>query len=226
MGDFFETFSEREKSIETYIKLLGSIEARKTIIELRRETAESNFLILKANFFLILYNLIESSVRSGFQVIYDDLISKNISADQCSDEMRQMWVKQKFKKIPAASSNQDTYFRFTQDISTKIINKEALDLSSRDLPISGNLDASKIRKLCQEHGIKLSLHYRSFGGGELETVKTKRNNLAHGHVSFDECGREYTVADLTRISKQVLTFVRSFLNSLMKAHRKSLFLKK
>jgi hypothetical protein len=45
-------------------------------------------------------------------------------------------------------------------------------------------------------------------------VKTQRNDLAHGSISFSECGRQYTVDELERIKRQVVVFMRSILRSI------------
>lgn len=223
MADFLENFEEKSRAIAKYLNMLASIETQRTKLKGNKQDAESNFLVMKATVFLLIYNLVESSVKSGFQEVYDDLTAKAISFNGSSDEIKDIWLKQRIGKVPSTSANQDTYLAFVRDIANIVSEESALDLSARYLTVSGNLDAQKIRKLCKDHGFSPKIHYRAFGGGELGTVKTKRNNLAHGHLSFDECGREYTVSDLRRIHIQVCVFIRGFLKSLAKSLEKSIY---
>jgi hypothetical protein len=81
------------------------------------------------------------------------------------------------------------------EIVHAIIKGEVIELDRRATDISGNLDADQIRRLCKDHGITFTVAKEGRGGIVLETVKEKRNSLAHGTLSFAECGRDYSVQD-------------------------------
>ena len=76
------------------------------------------------------------------------------------------------------------------------------------------LDADKIREVCLRHSIPVHTHYRASGGTDLATVVTLRNHLAHGNISFAECGRDYTVDQIERIKRQLVTFVGGILRNI------------
>ena len=46
---------------------------------------------------------------------------------------------------------------------------------------------------------------------DLETVKERRNDLAHGALSFAECGRDYSIKDLGEINDQAVLFLGGLL---------------
>ena len=90
--------------------------------------------------------------------------------------------------------------------------------------ISGNLDADKIRQICHDHGILISIPNNCRGGLVLDDVKEKRNNLAHGTVSFVECGRDYTIDDLEKIKNETTIFLTAILNGMKNYYDSKLYL--
>lgn len=170
---------------------------------------------LKACAFLLLYNVVESCVRASFGDAYSELQTQGGTYGTASERFRGLWIKQQLD-VPTDSANHQTYLDATTAVAISISTAEVLSLDSRKLPISGNLDADAIRLLCARHGVQLKVPKWAKGGVELSTVKDQRNALAHGNKSFLECGRDYTIKDLTRISKQTSHFLRGFIRSMRK----------
>ena len=50
----------------------------------------------------------------------------------------------------------------------------------------------------------------------LETVKERRNDLAHGTLSFAECGRDYSIDQLIDIKKETVLFLKGLLTGMKK----------
>ena len=48
----------------------------------------------------------------------------------------------------------------------------------------------------------------------LETVKDRRNDLAHGTLSFAECGRDYSIEDLNDIKAETVLFLKGLLQGM------------
>ena len=97
------------------------------------------------------------------------------------------------------------------EIVNSILVGEVIELDRKATAISGNLDAQQIRNVCSEHGIVFQPDAKSRGGIVLETVKERRNDLAHGTLSFAECGRDYSIKDLGKIKDQAVLFLRGLL---------------
>lgn len=51
-------------------------------------------------------------------------------------------------------------------------------------------------------------------GSDLLTVKTNRNDLAHGFKSFEEVGKDATADDLLKIQKRVIFYLREILQNI------------
>lgn len=47
-------------------------------------------------------------------------------------------------------------------------------------------------------------------------MKEKRNDLAHGTLSFAECGRDYSIDELWNIKEQTVLFLEGLLEGMKK----------
>ncbi len=223
MQNVLDNFSERVDEVEKYYKVLQLLNnddvsiIKKNRSQNRRIQLDNDVLkVMKSTCFLVLYNLIESCVRESFTYLYDSINSESSFINVYKKGFKKVWINQHFKIIDPTSSNQNTYREIATEMINKILASESFFLNSDKLPIAGNLDARKIRELFNSHNIKLTIHHQAFGGAELKTVKDKRNDLAHGNVSFCECGREYSVDDLVNIKKQTVIYLRSTLRNMKK----------
>lgn len=168
--------------------------------------------ILKANFFLILYNLIEATIRKSILEIYDALRQDGIHYKLAKPEIQKIFLNYYCKRIREASTN-----NFTEGISELLqdtLNETVIELNIESIPISGNLDARKVRELARAYGFSETLSKAQRGGSDLLTVKTQRNSLAHGLATFSECGRNYTIHDLKDIKDEVIRYLEDILKNI------------
>ncbi|MBL0247432.1 MAG: hypothetical protein IPQ28_07575 [Sphingobacteriales bacterium] len=82
--------------------------------------------------------------------------------------------------------------------------------------ISGNIDGRKIKEFSTKHGFSDRTHKNANNGNKLHQVKTQRNNLAHGNISFAECGRNYGIGQLRDTKKEVILYLRNILRNIKK----------
>lgn len=212
-----DLFDDRLAEVEQFIRLVRRMQTPGVITKLGMKQHQDFLPMLKACIFLLIYNAVESCVRLAFADVYAHVKSSNASFEMVSPAFQKIWVTQQIdSRIAPASANRDTYLSAVSAIAMQVSTGEVLDLSARDLPISGNLNADLIRDLCRKHGVHLKTPSWAKGGFELETIKQKRNALAHGHVSFIECGREYALNDLERMTRQTKHFMRGLLRSVDK----------
>lgn len=220
MQAIINDFNERVIEIEEYLKLLQLISqpTAKIQCEGRRAKAPSGVALktMKASCFLMLYNLVESTIRGSMRVLYERMNSGNHSLTNLDACVKDLWLKQKFKNLDPFSSNQTSYRNLIKSIVDDVLQSTPITLNPKHLPISGNLDAQKIRDLFTLHKIPTRAHYRSLQGAELRTVKDKRNALAHGNESFASCGQQYTVQTIIDIKRQTVVFLRSSLKNVQK----------
>ena len=84
----FEDFDERAQEVSKYFFMLknleqGSIQLRmgnQTHFKIKKIDTELE-KTLKATGFLLLYNLIESTIRNAIEAIFDDMVNQNVAFD-------------------------------------------------------------------------------------------------------------------------------------------------
>ena len=213
-------FNERIVEIDEYLKLLLLVSQPSAIIhsEGKKPKAVNTIAVktMKASCFLMLYNLVESSIRGSMTKLYEKMNSENQGLLDFDQFVKELWINQKFKNLDPFSSNQTSYRNLIKSMVDEILVVSPVLLDPENLPISGNLDARQIRRLFDRHNIPTHTHYRSLQGAELKTIKDKRNSLAHGSESFSDCGQQYTVQSIIDIKRQTVIFLRSSLKNVKK----------
>lgn len=210
-------FNTRVKEINGYFKLLDSIINKNAKLYFPdnkshkyRNIDEDLIKVLKANSFLLLYNLIESSIKLSITEIYDSISLSNKKYDEVTDQIRRIWIAENYKNF----KDKGTEFIFN---SINNIMDDIIDIKFKpEKAISGNIDGRKINEFSSILGFSDITHYKAFNGVKLYQVKTQRNNLAHGSISFAECGRQYTYDDLLIIKQQVIIYLRGILTNIKK----------
>lgn len=208
-------FDKKVKEIEAFFKLLEFISERGAKLTTtdragRNRTVpldEDLVTVLKANAFLLLYNLMESTVRLTLNYLYDEVTLSQMKYKDVIEQVRRVWIKLYYKNFKDASA--DTIYRVMAEIGEDLI---AISFSD-DKSVSGNVNQVLITSHAERLGFSKSVHNAADGGGALDLVKRKRNALAHGNMSFAECGREYTYSDLLATKKKTVTYLRSFMTN-------------
>jgi len=202
-------YDDRKSEIEFYYSIMLELEHNSQII---RTLDNSKFLrILKSNFLLMLYNLVEACIVSGMMEIYENLRNNPSSYATLITEIQTIWSNHKIGKVYSNVAGRTAYEDCVQAIITQVITNQPIILSRDGLGISGNLDARVIKRLCDKHRIR---YVASDDDGCLKTVKEKRNNLAHGDESFGDCARDMTLTDLEHIKDEVCNFIKSILDGM------------
>lgn len=209
MNNTFILFQERTNEIEFYFSIMTDIDNAEDSI---RTFDNRRFLrILKSNFLLMLYNLVEACVVSGMMEIYERLKNSGCSYNDLITEFQTIWSNYQIGKVYSNVSGRNAYEEKVQSIINHVITSQPIKLNKEALGISGNLDARAIKKLCDKHRIR---YVASDDGGCLRTVKDKRNNLAHGDESFGDCARDMSLSDLEHIKNEVVIFINGILDGM------------
>ena len=209
----FQDFNERSREVSKYFIFLKSLEQGTTKLSMAgkggspkiREIDTELIKTMKASGFLLLYNLVEATMRNAIEAIFDELRGKGISYDQISPKLKKIVLRNLKKRNP------DKIFLSITAISIDII---AAGFDKQDL-FSGNIDGLKIRKTATEYGFSHSTDYAKTGdGSDLLTIRTNRNDLAHGVKSFEEVGRDKTANELLKIKNKVVRYLKQILQNI------------
>lgn len=202
-------FEDRKEEINFYYSIMIEIESADGHIE----TIDNNRLvkIMKSNLLLMLYNLVEACVVSGMMEIYEDLKNDGCSYNSVISEIQNIWAKNEINEIYGPTTERIAYENRVQRIIQNITSESPIILSRDALGVSGNLNAKKIKEICDRHRIRYRLETR---GELLERVKLERNNLEHGDVSFSDCARNLSLSDLETIKNEVFLFIDGILKGM------------
>lgn len=191
-------FEKRVGEVNLYFDFLEKTDLDYKILKTFDENNSYNLSedlckILKSNFLLILYNLVESTVLNSVISIFDEIKVDNLSYQEVSKNVRIYWSKQKYKfdeKIKEETLIRDKFFSIVEEI----IDNVGLAIADR-IEYGGSLDCKKIKKLSDEIGINFELnHYNeNYHGTTFRVIKDIRNSLAHGKKSFIDIGKDLTI---------------------------------
>jgi hypothetical protein len=109
------------------------------------------------------------------------------------------------------------YMTFLKDLEQQTVkfSKDGKLSKAEDL-FSGNVDAKLIREeVAEKYGFSAYTdNNQTRGGSDLLSIKTNRNYLAHGSVSFSDVGKDITATELVGINERVIEYLRQILNNI------------
>lgn len=195
---YFDTMQLLDKGSCTIqcVNVLGQEEIRVIDAELSK--------ILKANGFLLLYNLIEATIRNSIDAVLNSIHSSTVTFQSLSDNLKRIWIRQESKGLNDERSQEKI-----MQIAKSILDNEILSFERDCINISGNIDAQKIREIIKQFGgTEIS------NGRDLKIIKDKRNNLAHGEFTFSDIGKDYTVGDLIAYKNETKNYLSNVLDEI------------
>jgi MAE_28990/MAE_18760-like HEPN len=210
-------FEKRVVEIELFFKHLENLEENGALLyfpsRIRRKIQPHNIELIKvfkANVFLLLYNLAESSIKQALTEIYDKISSENLMYQKVIDEIQKIWIAQNHDNF--RNKGTENIFNAINQLTNEIIDIKFDSAKS----ISGNIDGRKIKEFSIKYGFSEKTHRNANNGNKLHQVKTQRNQLAHGNISFAECGRNYSIGQLRDTKKEVILYLRNILRNIKK----------
>lgn len=197
MISFWEEYDKKIEDISLYLKYLK---------DNKDSIASEVFKILKANLFLMLYNLVESTIDNSLEDIHDAITNERIKFKECIDEIKALWIEFEHKKFEQMKSI--NIIQKISSIDDQIVNIDYNSYKKRKTIFSGNLDARRIREISELYSVNKN---RRIQGNKLCEIKDVRNRLAHGEVSFSDLGKNYSVLQLDRYYKECRLYLREYL---------------
>ena len=208
----YNVLDDRKGEIEFYYSVMEDID-RDSDNMLHTADKQRFFRIMKSNFLLMLYNLVEATFTTGMLEIYDQVKADGCPYANVIDEIQNIWSDYKVKEVHKPDSKLSTYTNRVQNIVLDITQNTPLILSKSMIGVDGNLNAEKIKKICDKHKIRYRVVDDQLA---LEKVRKKRNALAHGDESFSRCARDLTISDLGIIKDTVIRFISEIVEGMEK----------
>lgn len=181
--------------------------------------------IIKSQFIIMLYTLLESVVMQGLQDIFDHIKQTKTCFYDLKDEVKKIYVKAKIK-------NKERHFNqiLGEDLIELIkklyeIKKVDIDLKkdfTNENPFNaGALNYQNIDKYIIKNfvlnDIDVSEYNKIFRIKIQETIKENtenRNKLAHGEISFQDFGKDITIKELRIRYISVIIYLYKYLKSI------------
>ena len=211
MDNTKSNFEYSKNEVEEYFSFLEIMEYDEVLLKYKNLENERFFekiisnkiqTIFIANAFLILYNLIESTVRNSIIDIYEKINEDEISYDKLSDNIKNIWINGEVINLKEGNYSNETLSKNIGNIAKNILTQEIIQLSKEDIKISGNIDAQKIRDLAKNIGFRISPN-----GRNLEAIKDKRQRLAHGEQTFYDVGKDFTFNELNAFKQETFDYL-------------------
>ncbi|MDV2963860.1 MAE_28990/MAE_18760 family HEPN-like nuclease [Shewanella algae] len=225
-----DVVEERKKEIERQLSFIKqAIDTKSTKltfleengdVDLHNQVSFDRGLIktLSASTYLLLYNLIECSMTNAIDSIHSHIRKEKTSFHDLTLNMQKIALKN-FRN----ALTKEEHILAQGSIEHAIV---WLGYDGEKL-FSGNIDARKVREMATKYGFVMSEEaiQRSEGGRSLLMIKSKRNELAHGKVSFEECGQESSIDELYGMYEQAIAFVDGILDAIEHYLKERLYLK-
>jgi hypothetical protein len=214
-------FDERLSEVEAYLGFLDELEAA-------AQTGAPKFgnsgnplspqqtQILRAGVFVQLYNLVEAMMTRCLDALASASWNGAWRAADLNPHFRKEWV----KVIVAANKelNAENRLKHAVTLADLLVQAAPLQAFKLEKGGGGNWNDANIESMLARVGLHLRLTpavraaaKRKFRDdlGPLALVVKLRNDLAHGTISFAECGENETVAGLREISGNTAMYLRT-----------------
>ena len=111
MDETIADFKERQNEIQFYYN---------TLLHLPDANDEQKrlFKIMKANFLLMLYNLIESTMTNGFRELYKAINDEGAAYKSIIHELQLLWADYEVSQIYSPTTLRQTYVKRMQALSS------------------------------------------------------------------------------------------------------------
>lgn len=214
-----KTFDDRLQEIDAYLDLLDAMERQvhdgPPKIGGEPITVQQQ-RILYSSVYLQLYNLVEATATWCIEGV-----ATAAAKDGCwmpgdlSDELRREWVRDIARTD--TNLNYDKRLNTTMELFEKLIEARPIENWTIKKGGGGNWDDMGLEAIAERLGCKMYINpdvqkeiKQTLRDDKtpLKLIKHLRNKLAHGAMSFTECGENVTVFELRQIKDKAAMYLR------------------
>ncbi len=225
-----DDFKKRKSELDEYFRFLSKLDKDMPTLHYSEMGVGYKYpveaelqKILKANGFLLIYNLLESFCRNFIIEILTVIQGKKLTLKRLSDEAQKVWIAHKvynFKNPQTSSAKLEKCFH---DIATDIFSNTIIEFNEvvgrietdehyDAFGLSGSIDKRKIQALARMYGFNhITPPANEKAGQDLDHIKTVRNKLAHGRMTFAECGKDKTVKEMVDYKDNAIKYLEGVL---------------
>ena len=223
MKEFIRDFNKRVAEVQKYFELvdkieqLGALSANSIAFPSGEYIVDSDIQkILKSHCYLLLYNLVESSIRNAIRAIHDVILIEQLTYKDLSPKIKRLWLlNDKSKSFRDSYIKKDSVADNLQELIRSVVDDEMVSLDPSNIPISGNLDAKTIKELIDMYGFFGNLGVASKEIDDILNFVVKiRCDLAHGNVSFSEASSQIIWSKLVDDKDKLVKYLTHLLNNI------------
>jgi len=220
-----EEFDKRVAEINSFYEILNIIELEnprisahkveeERISEKQLQINSSKIDTLRSTTYLLLYNLIESTVYNSIVSVFDEISDKGLKYFDIIEDVQKYWLNNLYKHDE--KKKKETIIDTIMNIAIQIFN-DTIVLASKEINYGGSLNAPTIIRTAKLLNIDISNVHRMYDknthGQTLNDIKQKRNWLAHGEKSFIEVGSTSSLSQLQEGKDYVFIFLSEYITS-------------
>jgi hypothetical protein len=222
VADLLPFFEERFGEVSDYLDLLEQLDAVTTsgpprIAGSNYRITTSQQKILYSSVYLQLYNLVEATVARCVSAVTDAAASTGQwLPHHLNEELQREWVRAMAQTH--VDMTPEKRLKFALELSNHITNQLPVADFVIDTGGGGNWDDEAIFKVGKRLGCRIAVSpevnraikskMRGSEHGPLKLVKIRRNDLAHGSLSFVECAQNLVVGELRETANHVGDYLR------------------
>ena len=210
--------------VEEYLNLLNALDLQvKDGKRVTIGTGQVSILqqrILYSAVYLQLYNLVEVTITRCVEAVRNATSEgRRWKPADLSKQLREEWAS--LTAQTKLSLNEENRRQRAVELCEHIVNDLPVIWPSA-VPPGGNWDDSQIERISAHLGCELEISEETKTAvkrrvhdemGQLTFIKDRRNRLAHGSLSFAECGAAVTIDDLQRTKECTVLYLTEVLSA-------------
>lgn len=174
----------------------------------KKQDSSTFLVILKSNALMMMYNLVEATVKQQIAKIYTSINNDQLDFKQLSSYYKELFKKYTFKGNDGHElSNNKKIIDASSNLISDILENRSLEFKIKKFKLSGNADLRQIKGIFKEHDIELNESVSKYGS-ELLNIKNSRNGLAHGSDTFSNNADNLTAQEISNYAEDVVAFLK------------------
>jgi hypothetical protein len=182
---------------------------------------------LKANTYLLLYNVVEATMTQLIADIHSAVKQSGAALDDLHPQMY-LHILKRFRVSRVEINAQSTPVPCGATIIDHWLRDyEICAKGNNNYQLSGNVDSKRIREIGRDYGFASLEEGQDthLSHASLLTTQNRRNKLAHGELSFRDCGQELAYTDVASDANGLLTCLHNVVNHVTDYLKRGLYLR-